>query len=330
MKRLLPSFVLILLGLRYLSSELLSPSKQKPVKRNEQESPVDNHHDIPVTQQSERSSIDSLVAQPSSHDDQWRNEQKRYWERQICLSKWLNWVTGIAAAIALSGLYFVYLQADSSRIAAEASKISADIANQTLQASRRPWVDIEMTVAGEESLLTKDGEIRAPIKYKTTNHGSSPAVGVWLHTAVELYAPGFDVAREQLKICDMGQAEPPAYAFGGHILFPGRSFEIIVSHVISKSGVQNSLQAWEAATGHPVDILVPFIIGCVTYRYTFDSTIHKTPVMAKLVKKNPNVRGDVPTLASDSKLNLRANAGPIPLNSIFVTPEITMSGIRAD
>ncbi|MEO7862917.1 MAG: hypothetical protein ABIU05_21255 [Nitrospirales bacterium] len=210
-------------------------------------------------------------------------------------------------------------------------KRQGDIMKEQILADNRPWVDVKITVVGDGDMLGKDGGITVPIKYETTNHGGTPALGVWLHTELVLFTPGFDFDTEQSKLCQMGQKDPPVYAFGGHDLFPKRDFKMIVTHVINKSGVEKSLQVYENLTGNPIDIINLFIIGCVTYRYTFDHTIHTTPILGRLRKKNTNISiDDVPTLDFDSRLNLRTKAGPIPLNTIFVTPEITMRGMRAD
>jgi hypothetical protein len=168
MKPLKPLLTLILLGLGCLLNELLSASKQKPVKRNKQECPSSNHHDIPASEQCEWPIVNTPMTKPASDEEQWHNEQKRYWERQIRLSKWLNWVTGVAATIALGGLYFVGLQADSARTAADIAKQGFDESVKTFRLEQRAWV------------LPKDTRIRKSpdtlhLEFQMSNSGKVPA-----------------------------------------------------------------------------------------------------------------------------------------------------------
>lgn len=195
MMRLRHSLTLTLLVLGCLLNKLLSGSKQKPVKRNEQESPSSNHHDIPANHQSEWPIVNSPMTKPASDKEQWRNEQKRNWERQICLSKWLNWVTGGAALIALGALYFVYLQADSARTAADIARQGFEESVKTFRLEQRAWI------------LPKDNRIRTSpdtlhLEFQVSNSGKVPA---------SIIGATYAFADPRLPQCPAVQEDLPPY-----------------------------------------------------------------------------------------------------------------------
>ncbi len=60
------------------------------------------------------------------------------------------------------------------------------------------------------------------------------------------------------------------------MLFPGQeSIEHSGFH-LGKAGIEKSLEAF-ANVSKDFTFIFPHIIGCVSYRFTFDGTIHKTP-----------------------------------------------------
>jgi hypothetical protein len=81
--------------------------------------------------------------EPPSPEKQQRAAERTYWERQLRISKWLNLITGIAAAAGIVGLIILYVtvkvasrQADT---AIEANKAALAALHQT----QRPWVSAE-------------------------------------------------------------------------------------------------------------------------------------------------------------------------------------------
>ena len=110
------------------------PSLSEPtVERNQQEQAGGNDQKVPARQQREGANVNSAIAHPSPNDDQWREEQKRYWERQIRISKWLNWITIGGGIIALGALGAVYGQLQTMKT--------------SLHTTERAWVTIKAAQA---------------------------------------------------------------------------------------------------------------------------------------------------------------------------------------
>ncbi len=319
MKRLLLSCALILVGLQYLPKHLIRPSKQKPVKREDQENPSSNHQDVSARQQNKRTMDNSPLAQPVPNEQQWRDEQKQGWERQIRTAENLNRITVVGAVVAILALGGVIWQSRSAHIAAEAAKISADIANETLVASRRPWVSVEII---DHEGVEIDKTFRFAFRLK--NYGSTPAVSVFISPTGVLWQPGGDdPAARQKDICEATFDGQPV-GFGPFTLTPNQEHvESAGMDLFSKDAVTKSL----AAGPHANSIAIfPHIMGCVRYKSTFDSSIHKTPFNVQITRKpSKSVKDNSPEL-----LAIRTDIGPIPANLISLRSMNWHSGIQPD
>lgn len=203
----------------------------------------------------------------------------------------------------------------------QAMKRQADITETQLLASRRPWVGVDISLTGDMEADIHGYSVK--VKYTTHNHGTSPAVGVYVHPQIVLSTPGFDLDEEQKKVCEMGM-NPAVFSMGGHDLFPGQNNETLSGFGLSKSGIDKSFEIYRQTLGKevPFTFINPFIIGCVTYRSTFDERIHRTPFRVQLVRIDPKIIGNY--------LSLDTSIGTIPMKSVFVKPEISIGGIRAD
>jgi hypothetical protein len=139
---------------------------QPTIKGNQQEYATSNDQQIPARQQCERAAINSSVAQLSTNEDQWHNEQKRYWKRQIRISKWLNWITIGGGIIAVGALIAVYAQLQMMKT--------------SLHVSERAWITVKgITIANPLA----EGEA-ATIIAGFENSGHSPALQMTVTNAV--------------------------------------------------------------------------------------------------------------------------------------------------
>jgi hypothetical protein len=108
-------------------------------------------------------------------------DERRFWDRQIRIGKWLNWITGVAAAGGVFGLVFVGLGLNESRYATVASN--------------RGWLAVQGARLGSPLVLNE------PIKYQILfkNTGKSPVTEPeWRDQYATVPAP----ALSQQKIID--------------------------------------------------------------------------------------------------------------------------------
>lgn len=236
-------------------------------------------------------------------------------ERPQSKAEWIMVWSTVGILIATAGNVWV---ANSQW---QAMKRQADITETQLLASRRPWVGVDVSLTADIKANIHGYTVR--LKYTTQNYGTTPAVGVYIHPAIVLWTPGFDLDGEQKKVCEIGM-NPAVFSIGGHDLFPAQKNETHSGFGLSKSEIDKSPRGLPAELGKdaPFTFINPFILGCVTYRSTFDDMIHRTPFRVQLVRKDPKIIGNF--------LSLNTSIGTIPMKSIFVQPEISIGGIRAD
>ena len=152
--KLLAYSILLIDALCSLKPSIQGKAKEHRGKHDQQ---------IPERQQSELPSINPAIAQPSCKDEQWHNEQKTYWDRQIRIGYLLNWITGIAAGIAFLALIPLYIQMQS--------------AQNALKVTERAWVIVkgitleDFMVAGQEPVAIAG----------FYNSGHTPALQVSVH-----------------------------------------------------------------------------------------------------------------------------------------------------
>jgi hypothetical protein len=194
-----------------------------------------------------------------------------------------------------------------------------------LLASRRPWVDVDISIAGDWDYGAQGATIN--VRYKTKNYGTTPAVGVYISPNIVLWTGGggIDVIAEQNKICEMGQRNPPINAIGGEVLFPGQESTENSGFHLSKEGIEKSLVAF-ANVSKNVTFIFPHIIGCVSYRFTFDGTVHKTPFIAQITR-----RGSIDSLDNSPDLRgIDTKLSKIPANMLSLRRMIFPGGSHAD
>src|SRR5688500_16815367 len=110
------------------------------IERNQKQNPNNNYQDVPRDPQQETGSINPPMTQQHSDNQSWDNKQKGFWERQITLAKFLNWITAGAAIVALGGLIILYKQIEIAREQIEVAKKQIEIAQEQLRVAHRPWV----------------------------------------------------------------------------------------------------------------------------------------------------------------------------------------------
>ena len=197
----------------------------------------------------------------------------------------------------------------------EAMEIQADLTKQQLIASSRPWVKVDLTVGGDLK-FGPDGTY-VKIRFTTKGYGSTPAVGVHVHPKVFLGSPNHgDVIAEQTKICTQGVTpRPPGPLISGSILFPGEEKITDIAIQVTQAEIEgvwkDMREAHKDSTTYT--FFHPIIVGCVTYRFTFDDTLHRTPFSAEIQMKN---------LESGRPVSIDTRLGTIPASLLVMNQDM--------
>lgn len=191
------------------------------------------------------------------------------------------WLAVLTAGLVLSGViqFGFLLRSDrTARIAADAAKKSADVAESILIATQRPWIEItEMRVASPLVFDEQGGRVTIEASLRVV--GQTPALNVGISGVFALLRNGVDPAVEQHRHCDevlrrpVFASEPP--------IFPGGAITRSISLPIPQSEIDAAAAALpvEAAEvmktfGIVGKAITPVLVGCIHYRFAFADGWH--------------------------------------------------------
>jgi len=224
-------------------------------------------------------------------------ECKTYWERligdpvafaTICL-------VFVTALLAIGVFIQICLMTRAEYIAkdtAEAAKISAKVAENTLIATQRPWIKIiDVKLNSPSPIILTAHEININIGYQLKNIGTTPAADVKFGFEPFLIDSDLDMDRifsnmksncEEMKKRSLSQRQAVAIGGVGGYLFPNEPSRELSSILMSIPFVR-----FEREIGRKiVTIKSIFIIAYATYKFPFDNTIHITGTSYRLLRKD--------------------------------------------
>lgn len=215
----------------------------------------------------------------------------------------------------------------------EEIKRQGDIMKAQIVSDNRPWVSVDLLHPGGFEIGKNFS-----FDYKITNHGHTPAVGVYINSTSLLWQPGdgTDFAELEQRMCEFGSRNEP-YGSGPFVLFPSQEYlDSTAFDVFSKAAVGKSLKEGKAFVEksfkkgpNEKDFqwvnIYPYITGCVTYRHTFDNSIHRTPFTVQILRR--------PTIETQDNIHellpIRTDIGPIA-GSLISFKGFQSRGIKPD
>lgn len=142
----------------------------------------------------------------SEADRALKNEELRLDRKRLCIEGWTLAFFVVGAFGTLVNLWLL--------------KSSMTLTEQQLLASRRPWVSVGISLTAD---IEPDGQgYSVKVKYTTHNHGTTPAVGVYIHPHIVLATPAVDLDGEQNKVCELGM-DRTKFSMGGTTSFPPKT-----------------------------------------------------------------------------------------------------------
>ena len=160
--------------------------------------------------------------------------------------------------------------AEATQVAAEAAKKSANTTEQVLVALQRPWVTLNVELAGT---LAFDGAgASVPLKIGTENVGPTPAVAVVAHPVI------FCQEKQPFKAMDVikrRSADFNSVGRLGHTLSKGEQF----------SETKTAGMGVEEYEG--LSVISPYVLVTVKYRLTFSDETRMTAKLYSLVRTDP-------------------------------------------
>ena len=202
---------------------------------------------------------------------------------------------------------------DQAAAAVAANKISEEL----YISQERPWVSLDHVVF-IEPLRVDGGAVNAVLRFVLKNVGHSPATNVWVEPKLMLLnswkspVVRFPVDAQR-EICDdpLRFKSPNA----GPVIFPDGEGYISYSLATSAQELAES----RANPDPNSKALMPYLVGCVDYRFTFSPEHHQTGFIFAVYRKQRDGLG--PLLSTED--------GTVEPDDLILDPTIG-SGIRID
>jgi hypothetical protein len=241
-----------------------------------------NDHDAPAqTCKFQAGSVYSVRIQPTPEDTQRQQDEKEHWGKQITAAKWQNWITAFAALFAAVVAVIYYCQLISMQKSVELNRQAVELNRQALEVSERPWVSVG--VLPYSDLTFVDGkQAVVGLRFSLKNVGKSIAKGIQIDVKMFPTSPGLpvalDAAANQAKLCD----HPPGHpAFDQIDLFPDQPEPRELSVSAAPTAVEKS--AAYAAGDKSRSFVGFYVVGCVSYHFSFGTKMHQTRFAYHLV-----------------------------------------------
>jgi hypothetical protein len=202
---------------------------------------------------------------------------------------------------------------DITRIAANAAKKSADVAEKTMTGAQRPWLSVRLSTGGGLTFDDQGGVI--PISFRIKNIGRSPALATEITAKVVLgFGPNNAIAeRNKMLAGERKSMQEPKHALG-HILFPGEEFAEVINFTMSREYIRTSqkemAKSFKGENPASLNFISPFIVGYVRYGFSFDESVHRTAFMEEVCRIDP--------LHPNGCFVIEPDAGDIPADMLIL------------
>jgi len=206
-----------------------------------------------------------------------------------------RWMIGLTGAIAVGGLISAVIfgyQLREMQTASDLTREGIRISAETLIATQRPWVSIEMTILGPLTFDANGAGINIGVTLK--NDGHSPAMHVRNFVTLDPDTAG----HKGPDFCEL-QRTQTAQNFA-QVLFPEDTVLDVHTARADSGEIKRAMQR----TG-----INPLITACVDYLSEFNNIRHQTKLTANLLKKITTPGG----IAA-----IKPNEGNVPKSDLYL------------
>lgn len=243
---------------------------------------ADNHKEIMRALTTLTASVDSVAAQHSAS-----RQQAGHHEKGKRIREWLTFAALMAAvAVALFTLRVSHsdtLEAlekteasiNESKHLTEAAVALAETAQRQFEASQRPWINVTATANGP--FIVSDTSPHLEVQLQIVNYGPSPALDVRYYAEIFLRETPEQAIEREKEICPQVSTGFVKHTSGIQVKMSGGW--VIFPHVSPTPDAIIYMSEQDAAKWKqvgPGNSIVPTIVGCADYQFTFTSAHHQT------------------------------------------------------
>jgi hypothetical protein len=222
---------------------------------------------------------------PTATNEQTRGERRFYLGTQSALVV----ITAFGIAIAVCTLRSLNRSVSASIDQAHSAATQACIAQQEFELSERPWVSVVPT-RFTDLVFDKNGA-HIGVTFSLENSGHSPADHVDLEAQLlPLKAENFVSygLNRQKEICGVLRAKTDEkIEFGTFSLFPNVAIPKSLNLSVGSTEITNA----EQHQGPKPFLISMLVVGCVDYRFEFESGHHQTGFLYSLDRIDPQHPG---------------------------------------
>ncbi len=257
----------------------MSPS----TKRNKNRPLTDQHNGESGKESANR----HVYVEPGVQIDLVKDLKEKYetnlTETNTQAQKQLSWAKVSAALLAVYvmatlGIYW------ANKKAADAAKVSADVAHDTLLVANRPWVSAEVFVDGPLQFTQNGATIALKVRLQNIGHSVAKSVDAWPRLTFDRIK-ALDSLQE---VCNIANAPVNAKSDFGFLLFPDQP-AIAVPTPVSATLQDIQIGQKESSNGD----VHPFVLICVDYQSTLEERHHQTGLIRMLVQPRPEINATI-------------------------------------
>ena len=198
------------------------------------------------------------------------------------------------------------------REATSAAQRSADAAVKQLEVSERPWIQLDLALTSP--LVFDNDGLRTDLRIITKNSGNSPAASALMVSQMHLNQGWADQEMFQMrdKLCnELKQSVTNPFSGAIEAVFPGTDPNPTFWRVsVPKSEVDDVTRKG--------DRVIPLILTCVIYRFTFNDTFHQTAYSSYVGTFDPR-KQNAPVMSVKIEPDMTIKADHLYLSNILHT-----------
>jgi hypothetical protein len=224
---------------------------------------------------------------------EWEAKQTEWMEKQTYWVR-LQAIFSVVLGVATLGVLVFHgvimsRQSKSTEKSVAASIEQLAVMRKQVEITDRPWLAVDVAPVGP--LVFIDGGVSLPVRFTVKNVGRSVATRAMIIS--ELYIPKLEgeidkiVIEQRKKLC-----EKLNLSFGTHTIFPNDTVMQDVTFNMNRQAVESV--RFKYVDGDRVvstDFLSIYIIGCVDYQFSDQSTHHQTGFIYEIKRLNPTIPG---------------------------------------
>lgn len=204
---------------------------------------------------------------------QYREQKEPFWQRATTdpVAAFTLWLVIFTAVLGITSVlqYGSLIRGEATSAAnAKAAKEAVEIAQRSMVASERPWVQVRINL-GPNGVTFDDNGVGVDLVFTLKNTGKTPAIGVGIEGGPKLAGDVNNRMSDLENICSTARKEPFNPKRIGYTIFPNDTLVFRMTY-----GFADKATLAKAAIFPGDTFIMPVVIGCADYFTTLNDGVH--------------------------------------------------------